>query len=143
MSTPNTPLQSDRQSFPGLMPNEVLVLKRWLKLHESEYDRFEYNVRIGPGFDPGEKHMDEIRAMSIANTQRRIDAIAWKGQQATIIEVKQRASFAAVGQLFGYETHWLSEHPGSGTPRLLLVAESTAEGTDLVIKRAGITLELV
>jgi hypothetical protein len=140
---PNAPLQSDRNSFPGLMPAEVIVLKRWLKLHESDYDRFEFNVRIGPGFDPGDKHMDEIRKMAILNTQRRIDAVAWKGQEATIIEVKQRASFAAVGQLFGYETHWLAEHSGSGTPRLLLVAESVAEGTDIVIKRAGITLELV
>lgn len=147
MSTPpNTPaqaLQQERFRYPGLLPREIIVLRAWLRLHEAEYERFDYNVRIGTGFDPGPTVSQSIREMAIANSQKRIDAVAYRPNQVTLIEVKDRAGFSAVGQLVGYLHMWQADHPEAPRPRLLLVANRTQDDIPLVASGAGIDIELV
>ena len=147
MSTPqNTPaqlLQSERFKYPGLLPREIIVLRAWLRLHEDEYDRFDYNVRIGTGFDPGPSVSQSIRDMAIANSQKRIDAVAYKSNAVTLIEVKDRAGFSAMGQLVGYLHMWQADHPDQPRPRLLLVANRLQDDIPLVAAGAGIDIELV
>jgi hypothetical protein len=147
MSTPpNTVaqvLQADRLNFPGMLPREILVFRSWLRLHESEYTRFDYNYRIGTGFDPGPSVPESIRTMAIQNSQKRIDAVAYQDGKVTLIEVKDRAGFSAVGQLVGYLHLWQNDHPNDPAPRLLLVCNRTQEDIGLVANRAGIDIELV
>lgn len=121
-TNPAQKLQSDRSSYPGLLPREIVVLRAWLRAHEAEYDRFDYNVRIGDGFDPGPTQSASIRQMTIQNTQKRIDAVAYKGSDVTLIEVKDRAGFSAIGQLVGYRHLWQAAHPELPAPKLLLIA---------------------
>lgn len=125
------------------MPAEALILRAWLKLHAAEYDRFDYNVRVGPGQDPGDAHPDYIRRMAVMNTQRRIDAIGYKGNQATLIEVKATASLTAVGQLLGYKLFWMTDNPSFGPPTLLIVASREAAGTAQVAGEHGIQVEIL
>jgi len=136
-------LQKERFKYPGLLPREIVVLRAWLRLHEQEYDRFDYNVRIGTGFDPGPTVTESIRQMAIANSQKRIDAVAYKGNAVTLIEVKDRAGFSAVGQLVGYLHMWQAQYPISARPRLLLVANRLQDDIPLVASGAGIDIELV
>ena len=137
------PKPSEMPSYGSLFAPEQRILRAWLKAHEAEYDRFDFNVRIGPGYDPGPNYDDAIRKMAIANSQRRMDAVAYKGNAVTIIEVKVRGSFAGVGQLIGYETHWMKDHPGEQPPKLLMICGSLAEGTDIVATRAGVQIAIV
>lgn len=141
--TPAQTLQQERFNYPGLLPREIIVLRAWLRLHENEYDRFDYNVRIGTGFDPGPSVSQSIRDMAIANSQKRIDAVAYKANQVTLIEVKDRAGFSAVGQLVGYLHMWQAQYPEQPRPRLLLVANRLQDDIPLVASGANIDIELV
>ena len=143
MSTPAQQLQSDLDRFPGLIPREVLVLRAWLKLHESEYDRFDYNVRVGPGEDPGPTYPENLRRMAIMNSQKRIDAVGFKGTQPWIIEVKERARSNAIGQLVTLDALWRQDHPFDNPPVMLLVANSLAPDVPITLARYGIQLSLV
>lgn len=143
MSTvPPTP-QSERLTYPALLPAEINVLRAWLRLHEAEYTKFDYNVRVGPGFDPGPSSPDYIRKMARDSTRKRMDALAWAGSQPTIIEVKDRAGLSAVGQLMGYVVHWKIEHPHEVPPKALLVANRLAPGVAEVLQAHNIPFELV
>ena len=122
MSDPQPVAQADRQTFPGLMPQEVAVLREWLRIHESEYDSFDYNVRVGVGTDPGPTYDATMRQMSLDVTRKRIDAVAIKGSDVTLIEVKKRATLSAVGQVVAYKTLWNNDNPLRPASRLLLVA---------------------
>lgn len=143
MSTPAQTLQADRLKFPGLLPREILVLRSWLKQHESEYDRFDFNVRLGSGFDPGPTYQQNIRDMAIANTQKRVDAVGFKGSQATLIEVKDRAGFSAIGQIVGYFHLWKAAHPLDPDPKMLMVANRVVDDIMPVLVGSGIELNLV
>jgi|SRR5882672_2919298 len=143
MSGPAQRLQSDRLRFPGLLPREVLVLKAWLVLHEAEYTRFDYNVRLGQGHDPGPTYPQEVRDMAIFNTQKRVDAVAYQSDQPTLIEVKDRAGYSAVGQITGYDALWRVTYPTTPAPKLLLVCNRFVADILPVIQRNGIELAVV
>ncbi len=144
MSSPPTPgPQAQRRNYPGLYPPEVPILRRWLEIHEAEYDRFEYNVRVGKGSDPGPTQPEEIRRMAIMNSQLRIDLIAWKGTQATLVEVKRRAKGAALGQILAYADLWQASNPGLPAPKLVVVTDSPQPDMPGVLQRAGVGLDVV
>jgi len=143
MSTHPFQPEADRLTFPAMLPAEIAVWKAWLKLHQGEYDRFEYNRRVGPGYDPGPGVDPSVRASTILNTQKRIDAVAWSGSQPLIVEVKDRAGLSAIGQLLGYVVHWKIENPHAPPPKMMLVANRLANGVQEVLQAHNIPFELV
>jgi len=158
-------LQSERLRYPGLLPEETLVLRAWLALHQGEYDRFDYNIRIGKGEDPGPQFDPAVRAGAIKNTQLRIDAVGWKGvagvqlpevvespsvvyglapgAQASIIEVKRRAAPSNVGQILTYDSVWRQEFTGSPAPVMRLVCHTYSPHILARVREAGINLDVV
>jgi hypothetical protein len=139
----STSLESERLSFPAMLPAEIAVWRAWLQKHQVEYTHFEYNRRVGPGFDPGPGVDEAIRLMSILNTKKRIDAVAWRGDMPLIVEVKDRAGLSAVGQLMGYVVHWKKENPHRIQPNALLVANRLAPGVEDVLQAHQLAFELV
>lgn len=141
--TPAQTLREDRLSFPGLLPREVLIIKAWLQLHAKEYDSFDFNRRIGDGYDPGPGYEDHLRRMAVANTMLRLDAVGYKGKQPTIIEVKDRAGASAVGQLLTYEAVWLHDYPDTPAPKLILVTNRLQPNIIHVLDKSGVDLNVV
>jgi hypothetical protein len=141
--TPAQTLLADRLRFPGLLPREILILRAWLKLHETEYDRYDFNVRVGAGSDPGPGWPEETRRMWTMNTQKRLDMVAYRGQTATIAEIKDRAGASAIGQLLVYRPLYMADHPEYGTPTLLLITNRMSPDLDPIIRESGIIVDLV
>lgn len=136
-------LQADRLKYPGLLPDEALVLRAWLRLHENEYDGFDYNVRIGPDLDPGPQFAQAVRDQTILARKLRIDAVAMQQGVPTIIEVKRRATPANIGQLVTYQHVWMNENPGSPTPKLLLICSDYTPAIIPAVQNTGITLDVL
>ena len=143
MQSSVTLAESDRNTYPAMLPLEILVWRAWLRLHQVEYDRFDYNTRIGPGYDPGATVPDYVRSQALAVTRKRIDAVAWQGSQPTVIEVKDRAGLSSVGQLMGYIVHWNLEHSDGPRPKALLVANRLAPGVAEVLNAHSLPYHLV
>lgn len=141
--TPAQTLQQERLRYPGMLPREIIVWRQWLKLHEHEYDHFDYNTRIGQGHDPGPTWPENYRRMAIMNSQKRVDVVGWKGQEPTIIEVKDRAGASAIGQLVTYKPIWVQTFPDLPPPRLALVVNRLQPDILPIIQVAGIQLFIV
>ncbi len=141
-SPPTVPPLSERDYYPALLPREIEILKAWLKDHEREYERFEFNVRAGQGIDPGPSYSDADRAQFKLNTKKRIDAVAYRGNSVTIIEVKDRAGTTALGEILSYETLYALDH--GGTPiRLLLVTNVLQADMAIVFAQFGVPVSIV
>jgi hypothetical protein len=136
-------MQADRMKFPGMLPREILIFKNWLTQHEAEYDRFDYNFRIGAGVDPGPTWPDYVRQCAIQNTQLRIDAVAWKANAPTIIEVKDRAGASAIGQLATYEAVWIKDNPQGPAPVCILVTNRLQVNMAAVLQKSGFRCDVV
>jgi hypothetical protein len=123
MATATNPairFQADRLRFPGMQLREILIWKNWLYGNSTRFDRYEYNVRLGDGVDPGPSYPDSSRRQWIANSMKRVDVIAVKGERVTIIEVEENPGLTAFGQLAGYLTLWRRRIQNGGPPAVHL-----------------------
>ncbi|SRR5579885_3269982 len=132
-----------RQQWPGLNPREVVVFNAWLLLHYSEYTAFDFNVRVGNGADPLPTMTDDEKRQWKLNTQKRIDAIAWKDSSPTIIEVKDKAEIRSIGQVVGYGYLWSLDNPAAGKPGMMIVANRADSDVLLTANAAGVQVNLV
>lgn len=123
--------------------DEILVWRAWLVLHQDEYDRFDYNTRLGVNVDPGPSFPDNIRKAAIAVNSLRVDAVGWKGAQATVFEVKRRAGPQNIGQLLTYKSLWSAQYPDTSAPLLVLVFNTISQHILGVSQAAAITLSQV
>lgn len=134
---------ADRQSLPGLLPQEIVIFKAWWADHFSEYDSAEFNVRVGAGYDPGDKFTQDVRASTIANSQRRIDALLRANGIWTIVEVKYRASPLAIGQLLCYRELLRLAHPFIDSAALMLLCFQVDADTIYCADRLGVAITKV
>lgn len=118
-------------------------MRSWLTKHQGEYDRIDYNVRIGTARDPGPAFPEYVRRTARLSSQLRLDAVAWQGPQPTILELKFWATSTAVQQLAIYGAVWREDTPAGPAPRLVLVAVGAEQGVAETAAAAHITLELL
>jgi hypothetical protein len=88
--------------YPHLLPDDIEVWEAFLEKYRGQFNRFDYDVRVGKGRDPGAGYSEEIRKMGIDLSQRRIDAVGYTNTDIWIIEVTASAGLKAVGQLVSY-----------------------------------------
>lgn len=120
LPNPAQRFQADRLKYPGMQLREILIWKNWLYANSTRFDRYEYNVRLGSGVDPGASFPDSSRRMWIANSMKRADVIAVKGGHVTIVEVEENPGLTAFGQLAGYVTLWRQRIINGGPPAVHL-----------------------
>lgn len=109
--------------YPRMSPKDVDIWKRFLMLHQSMFNSFDYDLPVGNGEDPGPEFEPNLRKDFIDLTKKRIDVVGYKDGTPTIIEVKPRASSTALGQLLTYKTLFIQSHPSFQTVPLMVVTE--------------------
>ncbi len=114
--SPALRFKDDRLRYPGMLLREVLIWKTWQFGNESRFDRYEYNVRLGDGVDPGPTYEDSARKQWILNSMKRVDVVAVKGNFVTLIEVEDNPGLSAIGQVVGYEALWRLRVRRGGPP---------------------------
>lgn len=143
MATAAQRFAADRAKYPGMQIDEILVWKAFLAAYQHNYDRFDYNVRLGAGVDPGPSLAEPYRSMSVKLSQLRIDAVGWQGGAPTIFEVERYVKPRNVGQVLTYQAAWDAENLSTVDPALAIVAASYSPAIQPVLDAHGITLYLL
>jgi hypothetical protein len=158
-------LEADLLAYPGMQADETLVWRTWAALHQTEYDRFDHNIRLGAGIDPGPAFLPEVRKGQILNTQMRLDSVGWRGidnsllpaliespqqvydvfpsAEAEIIEVKRRATASATGEILNYFHEWESLWPNNPQPTKRIVCASHANTILSTVRATNIILDVI
>ena len=165
MANPAQRLEADLLAYPGMLVDETVVWRAWALIHQSEFDRFDHNIRLGPAKDPGPGFRPEVRKGEMLNSQMRIDSIGWQGidpqfisgvitspQQiydvfpsavATIFEVKRRATLAAYGEIMGYNHAWVEDWPNNPAPLLVIICTDYAKTILPATRASNVQIDLV
>lgn len=128
--------------YKGMVETEAYIMRQWIIRHAAEFDRIEFEVRLGPGGDAPAEWSDQQRAEYKHLTQRRADAIAWLGDNAVIIEVKTRLKPQDVGQLLTYRWLFLNDFPHLPQPRMLAIGRRGGTDVTTSLNVHGIDVEL-
>lgn len=108
--------------FPHLLPLDIEIWEAFLAERGDLYFRFEYDVRVGHGRDPGPSVGRDIQQMAIGLSQRRIDAVGFQMNQITIIEITARADLKCLGQVTAYPVLYQEKFQPTDIIRTLIVA---------------------
>ena len=131
-----------RKAFPERTDGESMVIRAFLLVHLQEFDRLTFGKRVGQGEPPDPSHLPAIQRQTTLNTQKRIDILAFRGAQPIIIEVKQRVTPAALGQILTYRHHFLEESPDAPEPELWVVGRESDADTLAALAAHNVTVYL-
>lgn len=130
-------------AYPGMPADEGEVARAWIRRHVDDYDRLEFNVRIGPANKIPEGMSESTERLNSAVGRRRADIIAWHGSSVDIVEVKTRVTLSAMGQLKGYRALWSYDHPVFQVDKLIAVGTLAVEGVAIAMEAEHIQLEVL
>jgi hypothetical protein len=119
---------------------DQLIWRAWLQVWGNGYDRFDYNVRVGPGVTPPDSLVEPWLSASVNASKLRADVIGWQGAAATIFEVERYAKADAVGQLLAYRAAWEAESTSNLSPSLALVCADWNPSIGPALTEHGIEL---
>lgn len=142
MPLDNTDALLAQAQYKGMLPSETAIMKRWLERHAGDFDRIDFEVRLGDGGTPDPSLSPEHAAEWRELTKKRADAIAYVGEYAVIIEVKTRLNIRDVGQLLSYRWFYLKTFPARPAPRMLAIAQRGDPDVIESLRVHGIDVEL-
>jgi len=141
-----TPVELQRllsvTQYPQMTVNESVISRAWLMKHGLDFDRVEFNSLLGNSIELGPEVDEVTRRQAAQISAKRSDIIAWHGNEATIVEVKPRLSFSALGQLLGYRLLFHLEHPEITNIHLVAIGHDASVDTPEVLLAHGAHVEL-
>lgn len=129
-------------TFKGMVATEAAIMRLWIERHAAEFDSIEFEVRLGEGGEPYAGMPPDLAEQYKHLTQKRADAIAYSGEYAVIIEVKQRLKIRDLGQLLTYRWLYINTHPAAHEPRMLAIAYRSDRDTLSTLAAHAIDVEL-
>lgn len=121
--------------FPAMGPGDTEVWRRALPSIKHRYVAIYYNVRVGaytPDFGTLEP---AYQKSALDSTAYRIDVMGDRGDKWDMIEVKDRSSVSAIGQLLTYQLLWNINPPNTKPLNLVYVAPQLTYAVSLVLNR--------
>lgn len=131
-----------RTYYPERTDRESSIIRDWLNARGAAYDRFAFSVRVGVGQAPNPEHLEGVQRNAVFSTKKRIDVLAWQGEQPTIVEVKERVTPAVLGQLQTYRLLFLEQYPDALDPLLMTIGRSSDDDTIRSLQAHGVTVLL-
>lgn len=124
-------------------PPERQLAYDWLTANLGHYDDLDWQKRVGPGVTLGSDLSPGVQAMAYQATRKRVDLVAYIGNAATIIELKDHVNLAAVRQALEYAELW--KFAPTTPPVAAVVVVGNTGDADIINTAAlqGVTVELL
>ena len=129
-----------RFRYPHMLPRDKYLWDRFLELHGDYFERFDYDIRVGEGIGELEGYPENIRRAAKMLTQKRIDAVGYRGSEIWVFEIKPHAGLSAIGQVIAYETLWNKDFPDRPVTYKAIVTDRTDNDIRLLCREQGIRL---
>jgi len=98
--------------------------KRWKPNAIKDAIALYYDVGVGGITDVPEDTTPEMARMWLYNTQKRIDVLIETEKEWKIVELRARASSAALGRIMMYKKLWNDDPPDKRPIKLIIVSDT-------------------
>ena len=126
----------------GMTATEAAIFRAWQVEQQRVILALMFNVHVGS--IPGDQDSDppNVRRLRAALYAKRIDAVAITPSESWVIEVKQKLSGAALGQLLTYLPHFAARFPELPPPRPILIGALADPDVLELCKTSPVTCQL-
>lgn len=129
--------------YPHMAEADTIIWSRYVQRYPKSFEAVAYDVPVGEGaaFDTvvNPATGGDIKKLY----QRRIDVLALKDGQYYVIEVKPRASTAAIGQVKGYIKLLARDQPEYASARALIITDSLMPEMEFLTRDEGVAIVVV
>ena len=94
-----------------MKPEDVAVWGRFIAKNPGLFESCDYDMALGVGAPVDPNHPEEIQRDHTILTQKKVDVVAYRLDQVTLIEVKPIADMRAMGQIMTYHHLYTQAHP--------------------------------
>lgn len=132
-----------RSFYPHMAVADTAIWSRYIEKYPHNFEECAYDVAIGAGAEFEMVVNPQTGGSAKRLYQRRIDVVLRDGGGVILVEVKPRATTAAIGQLTGYATLWKRDFPDYPITQLVIVTDSLAPEMEFLAHDAGIEIMVV
>ncbi len=132
-----------RYKYPHMIGEDREIWNRFVLKFPGRFDTVDYDFRVGKGMETDPNWPEYMKVDAIALTQKRIDVLAWDGEQPTIIEVKKRVGLSTLGQILGYFQLFIDVYKKIKKPKVLVVCETIGRDDLRVLEVNEVPVEVV
>lgn len=129
-----------RYKYPGMAPLDVAIWERFIEANPDAFIECAYNLAVGGGTPLDTVVNPETGGDINRLYQRKIDVVGATKEGYVIVEVKPRASTAAIGQVKGYKRLFEREHPTSLIVDALVLTDELLPDVEFVAKEEGVKI---
>lgn len=128
------------EHYPHMKPVDIHLWNKFLSAQPKFGDRVDYDVLVGEGTVVGDVEQDEyVRDFQIL-TQKKIDAVVYKGGAVFVFEIKPFAGAHALGQVETYTTLLKHKRPDILQIRKAIITNKAQSDFAIVFEAYGIML---
>jgi len=131
----NTPLRK----YPHLVASDILIWDVWIRLYGHHFEGFSYDIHVGEGLAPDKRAPYPIQQMWTTLTQKRIDVVGFRPTELWLIEVKDRATVATLGQILSYLHLFNIQYRPVRLTRPVIIAGSIEPDIETILSHYCIT----
>lgn len=132
-----------RSWYPHLSPAEAQIWGVFVAAYPDAYDEVAYDVKCGSVPEMVAEHEDEAIRAEAPLFQYKIDVVGFKDGRADIIELKQRATPRALGQVVSYAHLYERDVDPASRPRPVVITDEAMPDMPHLAARAGVRLIVV
>lgn len=129
-----------RTWYPHMKPNDEAIWNRFLSEFPNAYDSVQYSVPCGRGAEFDTLITEETGAHDEYLYKRKIDAVGFKDDTVTIIELKPNAGSSAIGQVKMYRDLYIKDYSPVRFPNMLIITDRFDDDVAEFAAREGIQL---
>ena len=130
---------SEAQSYP---PEQSLA-EAWLERNIDAYDDITWQKRVGEGVQLGAEYSPGVQQMAYHSSRKRVDLVAYKDNQAILIELKDHVDIQSVWQALNYASHWRINPKDPPVAAILVIGRTGDPGILDAAGEMGVTVELL
>lgn len=129
--------------FPHMGPNDAIIWARFILADQTFFEKVCYDIPVGQGAE------FDVTAGGILGEgikklyQRKIDVVGVKDSTVYIVEVKPRATTAAIGQVKGYVTLFKRDYPEYKNVLPMIVTDSLMPEMQFLCDEEGVRISIV
>lgn len=143
MELPETFSFGKRYWYPHMKPRDIAIWERFIEKYPDYFERVQYDVPCGTGPDFDTLIDDYTGAHAEKLYKKKIDVVAFRGANISIIEVKPSAGASAVGQVRMYKHLYLADYSPPDEPELLIITDKADKDFERFAKAEGVGIFVV
>ncbi len=132
-----------RYKYPHMAPADKAIWERFIVANPSAFDSVAYDVPVGIGTDMDTVVNPETGGDINKLYQRKIDVVAVKDGKLFVVELKPRASTAALGQVQGYVVLFKRDYQVGVPVNPVVITDELLPDMEFLAKDAKVNLVVV